>query len=504
MADLAFGALAMGAQYGASSLAQSMEPPPYGPDTSVPGVSSATIRQKGKNDEAVTVPQADIGQALQWYRQAATEQTSALEKGYNMYTTALKSAASELRAGYANANDKLKPMSSAATDALNEQMRFLGMDPIQPSTGLSGDLGLAADNLISINPAAGNQLKALQSQLDVAEQLKDPGQRAAAKSNIMQQIDSVKGQVGSTLQDQMGKIKSNIPEYTPISDKDALAKLGHPKDNYKDWIGPIMDVRLKDRQAYDAKVAGDIAGQKAELQQKYDSATGAIGSLADRFGAKYSETPLPGAYTGQQVVDKIEATPGYAYEFEQGQKAIERQAAAKGMLGSGNTLLAAQKEGQSLAQNYFNVHMDRLAQIVNEGSPATLQMANNDVQAGRDYSQLWEAGGQAGMATQGKIGEAKAQSLYNQGALYSDAAKFNATMQYSGIQAAQNRDAQMAQAAMSQQPIAANANLNQQKFNYSVAQNQQAGQAFYGGGSGVGGATGSYNSYGLNFPTYVV
>ena len=52
-----------------------------------------------------------------------------------------------------------------------------------------------------------------------------------------------------------------------------------------------------------------------------------------------------------------EADPGYAFRFEQGQKALERSAAARGGLLSGNTGGALQKYGQGMAsQEYSNAY----------------------------------------------------------------------------------------------------------------------------------------------------
>ena len=55
---------------------------------------------------------------------------------------------------------------------------------------------------------------------------------------------------------------------------------------------------------------------------------------------------------------QFQADPGYAFRFNQGQKALERSAAARGGLISGNTGGALQQFGQGLAsqeyQNAFN------------------------------------------------------------------------------------------------------------------------------------------------------
>lgn len=434
---------------GAAAQALFPEPPPYAPDTSIPGISSATIKKKSKGNAAVTVPQVNIAQSLQWYKDAATAQTQYLNQGYNMYSTALDTGfaqykenvgkgASDIRAGYERAETTLKPMSMAATNAMNEQLRFLGMNPSQMSTGLSSDLGQIADAAGVLNEGAGTKLKDLQSRMSVAEGYTDERQRAQAKQQIMSELYG----------------------------------------------------------------AMDLIPDNKAFQQE-------IRSLSNEFEASYDIKPTAGAYTGDEVMNKISSTPGFQYQFEQGQKAIERQQAAVGMLGSGNTLLAAQEKGQGLAQSYFNTHMDRLGQIVQEGSGATQQLASNQVNEGKDYAAMWQgvgqtamqveqSRGQAGMDTQAAIGQTQAEYRYKSGQLYADAAMFNATMQYNGIQADKGREVQMAQSAMAAAPQVQANNLNQAKFNYAVAGDQQQGQAFYGGGSP--GST--YQSYGMSFPNY--
>jgi hypothetical protein len=57
-------------------------------------------------------------------------------------------------------------------------------------------------------------------------------------------------------------------------------------------------------------------------------------------------------------MDQFQADPGYGFRFAQGQKALERSAAARGGLLSGNTGGALQQYGQGMAsqeyQNAFN------------------------------------------------------------------------------------------------------------------------------------------------------
>ncbi len=67
-------------------------------------------------------------------------------------------------------------------------------------------------------------------------------------------------------------------------------------------------------------------------------------------------------------MDQFQADPGYAFRLSEGQKALDRQAAARGGLISGNALKAAQSYGQQMGsqeyQNAFNRYQaERASQL---------------------------------------------------------------------------------------------------------------------------------------------
>lgn len=63
--------------------------------------------------------------------------------------------------------------------------------------------------------------------------------------------------------------------------------------------------------------------------------------------------------------------PSYKFRFDQGQQALERSAAAKGQIGSGNVLQALQKYGQDMASQEFQNQYNRLVPLTGAttGSP---------------------------------------------------------------------------------------------------------------------------------------
>lgn len=63
---------------------------------------------------------------------------------------------------------------------------------------------------------------------------------------------------------------------------------------------------------------------------------------------------------GSPTAAQVQAEPGYQFGMDQGQKALNRQASARGMLNSGNALLGAQRYGQDYAGTKYNDAFNRL------------------------------------------------------------------------------------------------------------------------------------------------
>lgn len=93
--------------------------------------------------------------------------------------------------------------------------------------------------------------------------------------------------------------------------------------------------------------------EQKELQKPwYDVGARALPKLEAQANA------MPGAFTGQVNLNQ---DPGYAFRLAEGQKALERSAAARGGLISGGALKAAQRYGQDYAsQEYGNAYQRAL------------------------------------------------------------------------------------------------------------------------------------------------
>ncbi len=83
-------------------------------------------------------------------------------------------------------------------------------------------------------------------------------------------------------------------------------------------------------------------------------------------------------------------SPGYQFQQEQGILAIDKSAAARGLLMSGGTLRELQRYGQGLASSEFGNYANRLASIAGLGQTAAL------------------GGGQLGATAAGQVGSSLA------------------------------------------------------------------------------------------------
>lgn len=96
-------------------------------------------------------------------------------------------------------------------------------------------------------------------------------------------------------------------------------------------------------------------------------------------------TTTPGLTSAQQqqaAFDKFRADPGYQFSFDQGQQAIDRSAAARGILNSGATAKALDRFGTGLADQQYSNYFARLQSLAGVGQTAT----NSGNQAAQNYA----------------------------------------------------------------------------------------------------------------------
>ncbi|TXH43640.1 MAG: hypothetical protein E6Q97_33810 [Desulfurellales bacterium] len=127
----------------------------------------------------------------------------------------------------------------------------------------------------------------------------------------------------------------------------------------------------------------------------------ALYSLADLSGI-----PRVSPDGGLTPAGGFNTTPGYQFRLGEGIKALDRSAAARGMVNSGAQMKAVQRYGEGLASDEWNNYVNNVARLAGYGSNATNTQtsANQALASGLSNSAI--AGGQArvsGYANMGNI-----------------------------------------------------------------------------------------------------
>lgn len=131
----------------------------------------------------------------------------------------------------------------------------------------------------------------------------------------------------------------------------------------------------------------------------------ALGATSDLLG-------LGGPDAANAAMQRFQASPGYQYQVDQGLRAVDAGAAAKGFTRSGATLQAEQKLGSDLANQDFSNYYNRLFSLSGQG--LTAAQAISGVQGQAAQGSLAQGGAESsiyGNAAKG-IGSA-ANTLFN-------------------------------------------------------------------------------------------
>jgi hypothetical protein len=178
-----------------------------------------------------------------------------------------------------------------------------------------------------------------------------------------------------------------------------------------------------------ASTQSDAAKQAGELQRQQFSEQAALQEPFRQAGIRAlpqleaQRNMMPGAFTGQVNLGQ---DPGYAFRLSEGQKALDRSAAARGGLISGGALKAAQRFGQDMgSQEYQNAYnraltgynadvareatgYNRLAALAGIGQTATSQIGAAGQNMASNVGNMMTSGAAANAA--GQVGAANAMT----------------------------------------------------------------------------------------------
>lgn len=149
------------------------------------------------------------------------------------------------------------------------------------------------------------------------------------------------------------------------------------------------------------------ASQVADATRDAASQQDAAMQQALAYSAPYREGGLADYNALRSAVGhNFQASPGYEFAREQGIRAIDQAASARGMLGSGGRLRELMRYGTGVANQEYGNWLSRLQSLASAGQSASGAAASLAQQGGQNQANMTLAGGQA--QAQGTTGVANA------------------------------------------------------------------------------------------------
>lgn len=175
-------------------------------------------------------------------------------------------------------------------------------------------------------------------------------------------------------------------------------------------VGAVTGKQAADAQSDAARDAANVQREiyyqsREDLQPFRDGGVNALGALQFETGL----VPQPDGYSG------FRATPGYQFRVNEGARAIQSGAAARGGLNSGATMKALTRFGQDIAGEEYGNYLNRLGAMSGTGQVATNSMnaAGQNYAAGAGNALM--AGGAARASGYNAIGQGIQQGLQGAG-----------------------------------------------------------------------------------------
>lgn len=137
-------------------------------------------------------------------------------------------------------------------------------------------------------------------------------------------------------------------------------------------------------------------------------------------GSRRDLTPFTsgGTTSGDGQYGDFFTSPGYQFRMDEGQKAIERSSAARGLRMSGATLKSLTRFAQGTASDEFNNYANRLAALAGVGQSATGSTAAAGASAANGIAQNQIAAGNARASSYANTGSAINNGVNNLASLY--------------------------------------------------------------------------------------
>ncbi len=269
------------------------------------------------------------------------------------------------------AKQGLQPLTSTATAALGELRSLYGLPPADPLAGIQNIFQAQAQHY--------------ESRGDI------PVEFRTQFSNLASDFNLIKGEKDAAKRDQMRN--------------DLLSKVDK---TISDFSGIVPQVGTSD--TYESGYFSSTVNSLKQATQQLQNA-----DLSD-------EGLSPKALSNEQITEKLRNRPGYQFALGEGQRAIERGAAARGTRLSGGQLIGLAQYGQGMADQQYGAETGRLASLAGLTMPGIQQtsgissqqagqqgnnlmqqaqaLSNNQMTAGQGYLQAYMGAGQANMQAQ--------------------------------------------------------------------------------------------------------
>lgn len=239
-----------------------------------------------------------------------------------------------------------------------------------------------------------------------------------------QLVDGVSGQVGAYVGSDRLKDIRTVGDFISRATPEVLGNMANDGGGLdlsrfsEDEKGSILDLFQK---ASSGALSGDdfYSGQFGGNQPANTNTVPGFAPTAAGApqGQQMQGTPQQGKSISELALEAFQNDPGYAFQLQQGEKAIKRGMAQKGTLGSGDLYKELLNFNQGLTDSTFKDHrnfaygaqqenINNLMRLAGAGGEATNVVNNAAFETGKGVSESLIGAGTA--RAQGKIGGAKA------------------------------------------------------------------------------------------------
>lgn len=390
-----------------------------------------------------------VNAQVQGAGQASASYAAAVQKALAALNTTFGEAKSNINDNYATARDQYSPYNFGGLTAYDRLMGASGL-PTLPGGSFSLQQSLSLDR---------SNKQAIQAQADAKNSLTNDLQNYVnARFVPGTAFGTVTQMQPKTLQQLIDEGGGDLAK----ASQGAINDIGSVNDpitlngGYFKSFGQYGSALQKDLDAYNAPVKTTaLTADQQKIVDAYNNGT--LGQLQtyDKNQATGDFLNSPeyqllfnqgGATTDPNatVLDRFRASPGYQFSVDEGVKARDASAAAKGMLLSGNQLRDLQTFGTGVADQEFNGYQDRITNTFGNYYNRLMGITGLGANAASANANLFSNQGNQLAAINTNLGTQQSQLYQGQGTVDANAALAAANAMASGYAYDAKQDNQFA------------------------------------------------------------